>query len=50
MRKRIFAAVLALVLLCAGLGGCAARQAEHVDVLATAGYYFVFMLYAFLYT
>ena len=35
MRKRIFAAVLALVLLCAGLGGCAARQAEHVDVLAT---------------
>ena len=35
MRKRIFAAALALVLLCAGLGGCAARQAEHVDVLAT---------------
>ena len=35
MRKRIFAAVLALVLLCAGLGGCAARQVEHVDVLAT---------------
>ena len=35
MSKRILAAALALVLLCAGLGGCAARQAEHVDVLAT---------------
>ena len=37
MKKRIFARVLALLMVCGMLSGCAARQAERWDVLATTG-------------
>ena len=35
LKKRLFAGLLALVLLCAPLSGCAAREAERYDVLAS---------------
>ena len=35
LNKRLFAGLLALVLLCAPLSGCAAREAERYDVLAS---------------
>ena len=37
MKKRIFAGVLALLMVCGMLSGCAAREAERWDVLATTG-------------
>ena len=37
MKKRIFAGVLALLMICGMLSGCAAREAERWDVLATTG-------------
>ena len=37
MKKRIFAWVLALLMICGMLSGCAAREAERWDVLATTG-------------
>ena len=37
MKKRIFAGVLALLMVCGMLSGCAAREAERGDVLATTG-------------
>ena len=36
-KKRLFAGLLALALLCGALSGCAAREAERWDVLATTG-------------
>ena len=36
LKKRLFAGLLALVLLCAPLSGCAAREAERYDVLAVS--------------
>ena len=35
MKKRVLSLLLALVLLCAPLSGCAAREAERYDVLAS---------------
>ena len=35
LKKQLFAGLLALVLLCAPLSGCAAREAERYDVLAS---------------
>ena len=35
LKKRLFAGFLALILLCAPLSGCAAREAERCDVLAS---------------
>ena len=35
MKKRIFAGVLALLMVCGMLSGCAAREAERYDVLAS---------------
>lgn len=35
LKKRLFAGLLALLLLCAPLSGCAAREAERYDVLAS---------------
>ena len=37
MKKRIFAGLLALLMICGMLSGCAAREAERWDVLATTG-------------
>ena len=35
MKKRIFAGVLALLMVCGMLSGCAARETERCDVLAS---------------